>query len=261
MNYSYLIIILRTAWLTYRLWHLWESNKEFIATVIKSKTYGSVIYGVNTAEWLRSCQTANKSIPYLLRMSEYTLSSESVKLYKRIWDMSQCLQNPIFLTNRMMESKYPMLIDYPDGLSSMTEENLSRALVIKNHLNELSHSVSEDNDWLQIAYGAAYELGEEAMNYLFWRPSHTPLYDKFAAVQMKMKEYYRAYYQFQFLAVDICDELHVFNAKFQTAMMTTLGIYSGLGVLVVDSMAAYYGGDNAVVIVEGLYQAVSPIHY
>jgi hypothetical protein len=161
----------------------------------------------------------------------------------------------------MMESKYPLLIDYPDGLASMTEENLSRALVIKDSLTESPDSVSEDNDWLHVAYGAVYELGEETMNYLFWRPSHTPLYDKFAAVQMKMKEYYRAYYQFQFLAVDICDELYRFNSKFQTAMMTTMGIYTGLGVFVLDSAAAYYMGDNGVVIVEGVSQALIPIHY
>ena len=259
MKYSYLILFLRTTWLSYRIWHLWESNHEFIATVTKSKTYGSIVYGANTVEWIRSCQSANKSIPYLLRMSEYTLSPQAATLYKRIWDMSQCLQNPIFLTNRMMESKYPLMIDYPDGLSSMTEENLSRALVLKDSLIESPHSTSEDNDWLRVAYGAAYELGEEAMNYLFWRPSHTPLYDKFAVVQMKMKEYYRAYYQFQFLAVDICDELHLFHTKFQTAMITSMGIYTGLGVLLVDSAAAYYTGDKGIVIVEGVSQALFPI--
>jgi hypothetical protein len=102
-----------------------------------------------------------------------------------------------------------------------------------------------------------YGLGEEVANYLWYRPSHTPLYDKWTEGQQTVKKITRTYYQFQLFAIDISDELLMFQRKFQQAAYTTLSVYSSLAILTTDIIAGYYGGDTGVMIVEGVYQCVN----
>jgi hypothetical protein len=102
-----------------------------------------------------------------------------------------------------------------------------------------------------------YGVGEEVANYLWYRPSHTPLYDKWTEGQQTVKKISRTYYQFQLFAIDISDELLMFQRKFQQAAYTTLSVYSSLAILTTDIVAGYYGGDTGVMIVEGIYQSMN----
>lgn len=241
MNYyTGLVLLLRTIWLIYRMWHLYESNVEFIDSVQKSKTYGSVITTMNYIELMKDCPSEN--IPYLLRLSEHGLSNDAVVLYKKVWEMSECIThlNPGFLVNQFMA------IEYPD---------VSLELVLKNveGIKQTEEKGSKDQS---LTMSTLYQIGQQSMNYLFWKPTHTPLYDKWTEVQTSTKSYYRAYYQLHFLAVDISDELALFHRKFQQAIYTTWNIYANLAILSLDTTAVIIGykGDDIVFLIEGANQ-------
>jgi hypothetical protein len=241
----------RILWLLYRIWHLYESNNEFVSQVKVSKTFYTVVNTASYTHLISECRVTNTSMPYLLRLSELTLHPDAAALYKKIWDTTHCLQDPSILTRKMME--------LTDIHNQLIEESKTGELVVYNpyaikKIEIPKQEVKEENGVFSILKGAAYELGQESMNYFFRKPSHTPIYDKLTTVQNKMKTYYRTYYQIQFLAIDVSDELMLFQKKFQQVVHTSFGIYTSSGILIADITGYMYGGDNAVLIIEGIGQ-------
>lgn len=247
-----MVLMLRILWLFYRIWHLYESNNEFVSQVQVSKTFHTVINTVSYTHLISECQTVNTSMPYLLRLSELTLHPDAAALYKKIWDTTHCLQDPSILTRKMMEltdihnelledAKRNELVEYnPHAIQVFVEKSVPDS--------------AENTGMFSILKGAVYELGEESLNYFFRKPSHTPVYDKLTKVQNRMKTYYRTYYQIQFLAIDVSDELLLFHKKFQQSVHTSLGIYTSSGILLADITGYMYGGDTAVLAIEGIGQ-------
>jgi hypothetical protein len=237
MQYSYLVFLLRSILLIYRIWHFYESNEEFIDTVKKSNTYHTLIHSIDIVRVIKDCEST--TIPNILRLAENTLSPDAVKIYTKLWDISHCLENPVILSQRIMELRYPewQLLGSPEMSNAIVEWNPPK----------------EKSKWSDILNGGLYQLGEQTMNYLLWNPSHTPLYDKWTFVHNKMKDYSRAFYQVQYISIDISDELIMFQRKFQQAIYTTWSIYNNLGILLIDIAAYNYKGDNGVMLSEGLY--------
>lgn len=243
MHYRTLVLFIRAIWLAYRIWHLYESNNEFVFTVKKSKTYGTLMTAVHSSTILENCEPVDA--PYLLRLSGLTLSPDAVELYKKVWDVSRCLQDPVILTSQLRDIAF---IEYP-----VENDNLQSALVPykdRELMEEDVKPIIEDtkDTWSGLLQEGVYGI---TVDYLFRKPSHTPIYDKWTDTQKKIKQYSRT---LQFLAIDITDELMVFQHKFQQAMYTTLSIHSSLGMLAADLIGGAYGGDQAVLLIEGAYQ-------
>jgi hypothetical protein len=237
------VLFIRAIWLAYRIWHLYESNNEFVFTVKKSKTYGTLIIAVNSNTILENCEPIDA--PYLLRLSGLTLSSDAVELYKKVWDMSRCLQDPVILTSQLRDIAF---IEYP-----VDNDNLQSALVPYTDRELMEEDIKPIIENTKYTWSGLLQEGIYGItvDYLFRKPSHTPIYDKWTEAQKKIKQYSRT---LQFLAIDITDELMVFQQKFQQAMYTTLSIHSSFGILVADLIGGVYGGDKAVLLIEGAYQ-------
>ena len=254
MAYQQLVILIRFLWLIYRIWHLYESNEEFMEAVIKSRTYGTILTTASIGTLLKGCPTMNTTLPYWMRISELSLTPKAAALYKDVWSLSYCLQDPRKFAERIMDPEIQELLRL-DGPTSKelvlwTEEDTT-ALAVRPEEEKSQHS----EHWNLFTEGV-YGLSEEVANYLWFRPSHTPLYDKWTEGQHTVKKITRSYYHFQLLAIDISDELLLFQRKFQQAVYTTLSVYSSLAILATDIIAGYYGGDTGVMLVEGIYQCV-----
>jgi len=247
MGYKNFVIILRIIWLIYRIWHLYESNEEFMESVKNSKTYGTLLTTASISALLKGCPTLNTSQPYWMRLSELSMAPEAATVYKDLWSLSYCLQDPKRFAERIMNPEIQELL--------RLEGPASKELVLwTDVIPEVKDTPSKH--WTIFTDGI-YGLSEEVANYLWLRPSHTPLYDKWADGQKTVKQFSRSYYHFQFLAIDISDELLLFQRKFQQATYTTMSIYSSLAIVATDIIAGYYGGDTGVMVVEGIYQCSS----
>jgi hypothetical protein len=236
-------MVIRTFLTFYRLWHLYESNNEFITKIYSSKTYHTLLNVAEYGHYIHDCKSANTSIPYLLQAAEFTLTPNAAMLYKKLWSISQCLKDPTILSKKMMEIAF---------IGDMEElEKESRALTI---YSPKIVSREPPSPWFSLLQGISYEIGKEYMNYFFIKPSHTPIYDRFTEIQTKYKSYYRSYYQIQFLAVDISDELLLFHRKFQQSVHTSILLYGNSIMLLSDALGYLYGGDKAVFVIEGISQ-------
>ena len=254
MAYQHIVLLIRFLWLIYRIWHLYESNEEFMDTVIKSRTYGTIMTTASIGTLLKGCPTINTTLPYWMRISELSLAPEAAALYKDVWSLSHCLQDPRKFAERIMDPEIQELLRL-DGSASkelvLWTADDTTALIV--WAEEDTQTQSEH--WNLFTEGV-YGLSEEVANYLWFRPSHTPLYDKWTEGQQTVKKITRSYYHFQLLAIDISDELLLFQRKFQQAAYTTLSVYSSLAILATDMIAGYYGGDTGIMLVEGIYQCI-----
>jgi hypothetical protein len=196
-----------------------------------------------------------------MRLSELSLAPEAAALYKDIWSLSHCLQDPRRFAERIMNPEIQNLLRLEGkGTASKDlvlwteeEEKESLAIIVKG-----ASGAPSSTSW-DIFKEGVYGLSEEVANYLWFHPSHTPLYDKWTEGQQTVKKFTRSYYQFQFLAIDISDELLMFQRKFKQASYTTWNVYSSVAMLTTDIVAAYYGGDTAVMLVEGAYQLANDV--
>ena len=255
MAYQHIVLLIRFLWLIYRIWHLYESNEEFMETVINSRTYRTLLTTATIGRLLNGCPTMNTTLPYWMRISELSLAPEAASLYKNIWSLSHCLQDPRKFAEKIMDPEIQDLLRLEGPASKelvLWTADDSTAIIVRP--DEKIEQVS--THWNLFTDGI-YVLSEEVANYLWLRPSHTPLYDKWTQGQQTVKQFTRAYYQFQFLAIDISDELIQFQRKFQQAAYTTMSIYSSLAIFATDMIAGYYGGDTGVMLVEGIYQCVN----
>ena len=253
MAYQHIVLLIRFLWLIYRIWHLYESNEEFMGAVMRSKTYGTILTTASIGRLLKGCPTINTTLPYWMRLSEVSLAPEAAALYKNVWTLSHCLQDPRTFAERIMDPEIQDLL--------RLEGPTSKELVLWTAEDSVALPKEKvdaipSGHWYLFTHGV-YGLGEEVANYLWYRPSHTPLYDKWTEGQQTVKKISRTYYQFQLFAIDISDELLMFQRKFQQAAYTTLSVYSSLAILTTDIIAGYYGGDTGVMVVEGVYQCVN----
>ena len=256
MAYQHLVLLIRFLWLIYRIWHLYESNEEFMGSVVRSRTYGTLLTTATIGKLLKGCPTINTTLPYWMRLSEVSLAPEAAAIYRDVWTLSHCLQDPKRFAERVMDPEIQDLLRLEGPASKelvLWTADDTAAIVVR--AEETEKDKPNVVGWGLFTEGV-YGLGEEVANYLWYRPSHTPLYDKWTDGQQTVKKISRTYYQFQFLAIDISDELLMFQRKFQQAAYTTLSVYSSLAILTTDIVAAYYGGDTGVMIVEGIYQCV-----
>jgi hypothetical protein len=210
-----------------------------MTTIQQSQTYETILSGTQI---LHRCESGGDT-PYLLRMAGMTLSPDAADLYKKVWDISRCLQDPAVLTSQLREITH---LEYP----------VEKALVVYSKKNAEKNEKKTKDSWAALLQEGIYTFGAD---YLFLKPSHTPLYDKWTEFQKKTKQYSRAYYQLQFLSIDITDELLVFQQKFQQAMYTTFHIHSSLGMLTADVIGGLYGGNDVVLMIEGIYQVTHQI--
>lgn len=252
MAYQQFVLLLRLLWLIYRIWHLYESNEEFMETVMRSRTYGTILTTASIGKLLKGCPTINTTLPYWMRLSEVSLAPEAAALYRDVWSLSHCLQDPRRFAERIMDPEIQDLLrlEGPDSkeLVLWTADDSAAVAEEKVYTTPSTH-------WNLFTDGV-YVFSEEVANYLWYRPSHTPLYDKWREGHQTVKKFTRTYYQFQLFAIDISDELVMFQRKFQQATYTTLSVYSSLAILTTDIIAAYYGGDTGVMLVEGVYQCI-----
>ena len=222
-----------------------------MTTIRTSKTFGTLINGVDLIYIIRHCDV-KEELPYLLKLSESTLAPEASDLYKKIWYISNCLQHPAILSERLMEIQGTLAIDHS---SSALVEYASPP---PSEEEEKKKTNEKQKGWNLFEDGL-YGLSEEFVDYLWWHPTHTPLYDKFAVVQTKVKQTTRVYYQIQFLAIDISDELLIFQRKFQQSMWTTASLYNDLVILTADVFAFMYMGYEGIMVVEGIAQVANKI--
>lgn len=185
-----------------------------------------------------------------MRISELSLTPEAVVLYKDVWSISHCLQDPRKFAEKIMDPEIQELLrlDGPESKELVLWTADDTALMVRAEEDKQMPSTH----WNLFTEGV-YGFSEEVANYLWFHPSHTPLYDKYAEGQQTVKKISRSYYQFQLLAIDISDEL-LFQRKFQQTIYTTLSVYSSLAILTTDMIAGYYGGDTGVMLIEGIYQ-------
>ena len=254
MAYQHIVLLIRFLWLIYRIWHLYESNEEFMEAVIKSRTYGTILTTASIGTLLKGCPTMNTTLHYWMRISELSLAPEAAALYKDVWSLSHCLQDPRKFAERIMDPEIQELLRL-DGSASkelvLWTADDTTALIVRAE----EDTQTQSEHWNLFTEGV-YGLSEEVANYLWFRPSHTPLYDKWTEGQQTVKKITRSYYHFQLLAIDISDELLLFQRKFQQAAYTTLSVYSSLAILATDMIAGYYGGDTGIMLVEGIYQCI-----
>ena len=305
MNYGQLILILRLFFYLYKLWHLYESNNEFVYQMKNSKIYNSILSIHEYTNTIQECSNIEVEMPYMLRLSEFTMNDEATSLYKSIYKITQCIQDPEILTKKFMELLHtndsldimeskelqiydPSLIKIKINKESLEElykmsndiEYFSKKLLLsdritvseyqevmaehhvrnpkKNVINTNTVTITTRDHWyyMNIFVGATYEVGEETMNYFFYSPTHTPLYDKFTKIQQQLKSYYReldeSYRQMNYLAIDIMDELTLFTSKFHTSIHSTVNLYYSTGFLLTETVGFLYGSNEAVFLLEGI---------
>jgi hypothetical protein len=151
----------------------------------------------------------------------------------------------MLVSNMITISEYQQLTAEYKIRNAGTYKNTTNIIIVRDHWY-----------YIHILTGATIEIGEEAMNYLFYTPTHTPLYDKFTLIQQKMKAYYRyldeSYRQINYLAIDIMDELSIFTSKFHSSIQSTIHLYYSTGFLLAEITGYMYGSDNAILVIEGL---------
>lgn len=106
MNYGSLVLILRSCFYIYRFWHLYESNNEFLNQMTNSKTYNSLLSIDEYTNTMKECSDIDVQMPYMLRLSEFTMNDQAIHLYKSIYKITQCIKDPEILTKKFMDLLY-----------------------------------------------------------------------------------------------------------------------------------------------------------
>jgi hypothetical protein len=309
MSYGKLIIILRLFFYLYKFWYLYESNSEFVNQMKNSKTYNSIVSIHEYTNTIQECRNIDIKMPYMLRLSEFTMSDEATYLYKSVYKITQCIKDPEILAKRFMEflhanqsytsydiieSKELQLYDpafvieiNKEGLNDLYKmandiEYFSKKLLLSNVITVSEYQevmnehtirspkknggstntntviITTRDHWyyVDIFMGATYEMSQETMNYFFYSPTHTPLYDKFTQIQQRLKSYYReldeSYRQMNYLAIDIVDELSLFTTKFHSSIQYTVNLYYSTGFLLTETVGFLYGSDETIFMIEGI---------
>ena len=107
MKYTKLILIIRLLIYIYKYWHFYESNNELIRQIKDSKIYTSILsihkYNVFIKECSHVHENKNIKLPYLLRLSEFIMTTENTQLYTKVYKITKCIHDPEILTNQFME--------------------------------------------------------------------------------------------------------------------------------------------------------------
>lgn len=106
MKYGKTILILRFMFYLYKCWHLYKSNNDFVNQLKYSKTYNSILSIREYTNNIKECSDVDIQLPYLLRLSEFTMTNNATLLYKSIYKITQCIQDPEILTKQFMEFIY-----------------------------------------------------------------------------------------------------------------------------------------------------------
>lgn len=106
MKYGKTILILRFMFYLYKCWHLYKSNNDFVNQLKYSKTYNSILSIQEYTNNIKECSDLDIKLPYLLRLSEFTMTHNATLLYKSIYKITQCIQDPEILTKQFMEFIY-----------------------------------------------------------------------------------------------------------------------------------------------------------
>lgn len=285
MKYTEVFLFLRVLSYAYKCWHFYESNNAFIGQIKQSKTYNSILSIHDYSVFIKECsQHAQFKQPYLLRLSEFMMTTENVQLYTSIHKIVNCIHDPETLTNKFMEiinlnesfpimkNKFEIELNAKgiDELCKITNdfEYFSKKLLSSDYISisEYNHIVHENNirksmtnvttatkkhNFMNAIYmlvETTHELCKEIINHLFHMPSHTPIYDKFILMQKNMKSYYRhvdqSYRRANYLAIDVMDEFQLFAAKFKTLLKSSVKLYYSTGFLFADIAGYIYGNNN-----------------
>lgn len=234
MKYTKIILIMRLLMHAYKYWHFYESNNTLIRQIKESKMYASIlsIHEYNT--FVKDCshvhENKNVKLPYLLRLSEFMMTTENTQLYAKVYKITKCIHDPEILTNKFMEhvninNTLPFeLSTNSKGMNELhkmmnnfeyfSKKLLSSSVIsiseYKNILHEYKirnsdgsrhhnhrHDVAITNNtqthfyYLNILIGATYEMCKETVKYFFYVPTHTPLHDTLTEIQKNMKLHYR----------------------------------------------------------------------
>jgi hypothetical protein len=107
MKYTKIIFILRLLIYIYKYWHFYESNNTLIRQIKDSKIYNSILsihkYNIFIKECSHIHENKNVKLPYLLRLSEFIMTTENTQLYTRVYKITKCIHDPEILTNQFME--------------------------------------------------------------------------------------------------------------------------------------------------------------
>lgn len=290
MKYIELLLFLRVLLYIYKCWHFYESNNTFIGQIKQSKIYNSILSIHNYSVFMKECSHVVVKQSYLLRLSEFMMTTENMQLYMSIYKITNCIHDPEILTNEFMEiihlndsspiakNKFGIELNAKgiDELYKITNDFdfFSKKLLSSNYISisEYNDIVHENNirkirksitnttltkqtkllNTIYILVETTYEFYKETINYLFYVPSHTPIYDKFVLMQKNMKSYYRymdkSYRRANYLAIDIIDEVQLFTTKFNMLLKSSIKLYYSTGFLLTEIAGYVCGNDNALLL-------------
>lgn len=233
MKYTKIILIIRLLIYIYKYWHFYESNNTLIRQIKDSKIYNSILsihkYNIFIKECSHIHENKNVNLPYLLRLSEFIMTTENTQLYTKVYKITKCIHDPEILTNQFMKyvninntlpfelstnvkgmnELYKMTNDFEYFSKKLLSSSFISISEYKNILHEYkirNLDGSRHNDYtkivitnntqthfyyLNILIGATYEICKETVKYFFYMPTHTPLYDTLIEIQKNMKLYYR----------------------------------------------------------------------
>jgi hypothetical protein len=107
MKYTKIILILRLLLYIYKYWHFYESNNTLIRQIKDSKIYTSILSIHKYNRFIKECshihENKDVNLPYLLRLSEFIMTTENTQLYTRVYKITKCIHDPEILTNQFME--------------------------------------------------------------------------------------------------------------------------------------------------------------
>ena len=113
-----------------------------------SKIYNSILSIHEYTNTIQECSNIEVEMPYMLRLSEFTMNDESTSLYKSIYKITQCIQDPEILTKKFME-----LLHTNDSLDIMESKELQiydpsliKIKINKESLDEL-YKMSNDIEY------------------------------------------------------------------------------------------------------------------
>ena len=303
MKYTKIIFIIRLLIYIYKYWHFYESNNTLIRQIKDSKIYNSILsihkYNIFIKECSHIYENKTVNLPYLLRLSEFIMTTENTQLYTRVYKITKCIHDPEILTNQFMElidinntlpfelstnvkgmnELYKMTNDFEYFSKKLLSSTFISISEYKNILHEykirnpdtyrhdgyrddytnivITNNTKTHFYYFNILIGATYEICKETVKYLFYMPTHTPLYDTLIEIQKNMKLYYRildeSYRSFNYLAIDIIDEIQMFSKKFKILIQSSIHLYYFTGCLLSEIAGFIYGNHDSFFLFETLH--------
>jgi hypothetical protein len=170
------------------------------------------------------------------------------ELYKMSNDIGY-FSKKLLLSNAITLSEYHEVVNEHNIRSFKKNTTNTVMIVTRNYWYYI-------DIFIGATYEMAYEISEDTINYFFYSPTHTPLYDKFTQIQQQLKSYYRhmdeSYRQMNYLAIDIMDEISLFTSKFHMSIQSTVSLYYYTGFLLTEIIGFLYGSDKTVFMIEGI---------